>query len=171
MNDMTTTPGTDGDATTEGRERFTPDYTPIEGLRVYRSRLRPNEGGVATVTFRGDLTSATPMWIEQGTSGRPSLYAEVATTDDTATAIRIAMVPTGKRVPMDDTDSTAKRIGSVKGLHCYLLSIESVDRAEYDAEQDRRKAEREARRQAWMAAQGDDDTDDDGGVTFILGLN
>lgn len=167
-------PTTDGDTSAE-RERFTPDYTPSEDVRIWRSILRPNSGGVATVTFAGTLPNAADLWIEQGTSGRLSLYGAVQATDDTATAIRVALVPTGKRTPLkgDGTDGEARRLGSVKGLHAYLLGIDgSVDRAAYDAERAQRKADRAAARAALHAATyGDDDySDGDDGMTIILGL-
>jgi hypothetical protein len=182
MNDITstTTSGDIADLATDAdgdtRTRFTPDYVPSEDVRIWRSILRPNSGGVATVTFAGTLPNDADLWIEQGTSGRLSLYGAIRATDDTATAIRVALVPTGKRTPRlgdDGSDGEARRLGSVKGLHAYLLSVDgTVDRAAHDAARAQRKADRAAQRAALAAATyGDDDGDDgDDGMTIILGL-
>ncbi len=111
----------DGFAPVE-RAPFTPNYTPLAGTRILRHRLYADEGGVATATFAGTL-NPDEVWTEGGTSGRMSVYAEVARNrDDSApvqTTLRIALVPTGKRVPED-----ARRLGSRRGLHAYLLAAE-----------------------------------------------
>lgn len=99
------------------RQPFKPDYTPLSGVRILRHRLYANEGGVASATFTGRL-DADAIWVEGGTSGRMSVYAEVTRGDGTEqTTLRVALVPTGKRVPED-----ARRIGSKRGMHAYLLS-------------------------------------------------
>jgi hypothetical protein len=97
----------------EPREPFVPGYTPTQGMRVHRQRLSADEGGVATATFHGDVRSA---WVQTGATGRMSLYAEVNVLDTDDTTFRVAMVPTGKRVPMN-----ASRIGSAGRMHAYLL--------------------------------------------------
>lgn len=130
---------------------FVPDYTPVAGLRILRSHLRFGEGGTATVTFRGQIADATTdVWVERGTSGRMSLYAEVAVDDDTATEIKVASIPTGKRIPADHTGAgKAHRLGSVGRYHVYLLSVDgSVDRAQWEADRADARAKREAARQA-----------------------
>lgn len=160
------------------REPFTPDYTPMRGRRIWRSKIRVGKGGVAEVTFAGNVPDATAAWVEPGMrSNGMNLYAEVEPTDDTATTLRLAVVPTGKRPPMnDDETQPALRLGSVGTRHVYLLSVDgTVDRAAYDAERAQRKAEREARRlaaQQAAAALYDDDEygDDDGtdGMTLVM---
>lgn len=111
------------------REPFVPNYTPLAGTRILRARLYGDAGGVATVTFRGTLDPQA-LWVERGTSGRLSVYAEVTRSADTDTVLRVALVPTGKRVPED-----AQRLGSGKGMHAYLLSALTQPRpAEQDAE-------------------------------------
>ena len=104
----------------DDRSRFAPNYTPLASTRILRSRLYADEGGVATVTFAGTLEQQA-LWLEAGGSGRLSVYAEVARALEGAkslqTTLRIAVVPTGKRVPED-----ASRIGSARGLHAYLLA-------------------------------------------------
>jgi hypothetical protein len=140
-------------STTEQRIEggFVPDYSPIAGLRILRSRLRTSEGGTATVRFRGQIADATTdVWLERGTSGRLSLYAQVDVDDTTATEIKVAVVPTGKRVPAISGDTArAHRIGSVGGTHVYLLGVDgTVDRAAWEQEIADERAKREAARQA-----------------------
>jgi hypothetical protein len=107
------------------RQPFTPNYTPLKGTRILRHRLYADEGGVASATFAGTL-KADEVWVEGGTSGRLSVYAEVRANqpedeEPVHTTLRIALVPTGKRVPED-----ARRIGSKRGLHAYLLGATTV---------------------------------------------
>lgn len=131
------------------RERFVPGYA-VSDRRILRARLAVSAtDGTATVTFRGQVANGLDCWVEQGTSGRLSLYAEVAVDDTTATSITVAVVPTGKRAP-----DTGARLGSVGGKHVYLLSIDgSVDRAELDADFEARKAAKAEARAAAQAAQ------------------
>lgn len=96
---------------------FVPEYDFDADTRIHRQRLTPNEGGVATVRFRG---IAGDLWVEQGSSGRLSLFTEVTASEDVATVLRVAIVPTGKRVPL------GQRLGSARGLHAYLLSRETA---------------------------------------------
>jgi hypothetical protein len=140
----------------DGRPTFAPGY-PVTANRIYRARLYPGRyDGVATVTFRGNVADATQTWVSKGASGRISLYAEVTPTDDTATEIRVAVVPTGKRVPDD-----GYRIGSVDGTHVYLLTVDgTVDRVAYDQARAARKAERAAQRATDLGWDDGDDRED-----------
>ncbi len=101
------------------RPRFTPNYTPQENTRILRAKLHADDGGVATVTFRGTLDGHA-LWIAgPGMSGRLSVYAEVTRVPDAEpvqTTLKVALVPTGKRVP-----KIGWRIGSRQGTHVYLL--------------------------------------------------
>lgn len=127
------------------RPKFKPDYE-VGTRRIWRTRLRPNEGGKATVTFRGTVHNALDdVWIADG-----HLFAEVEPTEDTATRLEVAVVPTGKRVPEgpNGAGTHAHRIGSAGRSHFYLLDVDSsVDRAAYDAEQEARRVERKRRAQ------------------------
>jgi hypothetical protein len=146
----------------DDRPRFTPGY-PVSDARIYRSRLHVNSSnGVATVTFRGVVIDATRAWIERGSTGRLSLYCEVIPTDDTATEVRVAVVPTGKRVPDVIDGGPTLRLGSVGGQHVYLLSVDgTIDRAAYDEARAARAAERAARRvQRTDLVDVDGDTDE-----------
>lgn len=123
-------------------EPFAAGYPEAE-TRVYRRRLPRSEGGVSTATFRGQIADATTCWVKRGARGI-SLYAEVTPDDTTATEVRVALVPTGKRAPLG-----GHRLGSVGGMHVYLLSVDgTVDRAAYDAACAAREAERQAERDA-----------------------
>lgn len=132
------------------REPFVPDYEPLADTRVYRKRLYPNAGGVATVTFRG---AADSLWIERGRSGRLSVYSEVTLpSEDEApleTVLRVAVIPTGKRIP-----KSGVRLGGANGLHAYLLSRET--RVPDDMDLAAQAAQDAARIEA--EAFGDDDT-------------
>lgn len=150
---------------TEAPNPFRPGYTPLVGTRIWRSGLRVQRDGTATVTFRGNVADATEAWVERSRSGRIDLYCLVNPTDDTATEIRVAVVPTGKRPPqMPDEDAeVALRLGSVGGQHVYLLSVDgTVDREAFDAAAEARRDERVARRQAAAGIFGPFDYDDDG---------
>lgn len=149
MNDIHTEQGPTSVTEQRIEGGFVPDYTPTPGLRVLRSHLRVGDGGTATVRFRGQIENAlADCWIERGGSGRLSLYAQVDVDDTTATEIKVAVVPTGKRVPSVDGDR-APRLGSVGGRHVYLLGIDgSVDRAAWEAEIADERAKREAAEQA-----------------------
>lgn len=136
------------------RVAFKAGYQQMASTRILRGRLYVNrEDGTATVTFRGQIGDATTdLWVERGSSGRLSLMAEVEVTEDSATEIRVAVVPTGKRVAAVD-DAKSHRIGSVDGRHVYLLSVDgSADRAAYDAEVARIRDERTARQQERLLA-------------------
>ena len=159
--------------------KFTPGYTPISGSRIHRSRLRVQPDGTATVYFNGqveDITDGQQAFVLNAGS-QINLYAEVAVDDTTMTEVKVAVVPTGKRVPQapGGNGERAHRIGSVQGptgaSHVYLLSIDgSIDRAAHEAERAARRAEREQRKAAERAAamvllgyapDADDDADDD----------
>lgn len=147
---------TDPTTDTEG-PTFAAGY-PQTDARIFRARLYPGRfDGVATVTFRGTVADATRCWIERGSSGRLSVYGEVTPTEDTATEIRLAVVPTGKRVP-----DGGLRLGGGSGQQVYLLSVDStVDRAAHDEARAARKAERAAARAAARAAWADEADDDE----------
>lgn len=95
---------------------FVPDYLTTEA-RIHRQRLTPSAGGLATATFRG---STAGLWVQRGSSGRLSLFAEVEPSDDVHTEVAIALVPTGKRVP------AGQFLGSAGSIHAYLMSRETV---------------------------------------------
>lgn len=118
--DIASTFGLDDD--TRERQPFVANY-PQGEARIHRVRLTADEGGAATVTFKGDL-DATRCWIATGSSGRPSLYAEV-TRGDVTTEVTVAIVPTGKRVPLAHDGSPALRLGQAGRIHVYLISVES----------------------------------------------
>lgn len=164
MTENLTTTATDGaelDAATEaGRQPFKAGYEQSEGTRVVRGKIYTGEDGTATVTFLGQINDATTdLWVQQGTA-RASLYAEVALDDATATEVRLAIVPTGRRVP-----ETGLRLGTIKRgrrvSHVYLLGIDgSIDRAAYEAAREARRAERAAAQAARLEAAGVDLLDD-----------
>lgn len=140
----------DGEVLAVDHARFAPGYE-VADARIFRARLYPSAtDGTATVTFRGTVEDATRCWVTRGRSGRISLYAEVTPTTDTATEIKVAVVPTGKRIPTVDGHAGPEptlRLGSVGTEHVYLLSVDSsVDREAYDAERAARKAQRDADR-------------------------
>lgn len=91
--------------------------------RILRGKLVPDAGGVATVTFGG--VPVNGVWVEANSGSRLSLYAEVDGLDGSVqTVARVAVVPTGKRVP-----TGAVRLGgNGRGRHAYLLSTETVAR-------------------------------------------
>lgn len=147
---------TSTDGTEAAAPRFTPGYPPVKGLRIHRVPIRVEDDGTATVTFRGQIDDATTdLWVEQGSSGRPSLYAEVRVDDTTATEVTVAVVPTGKRVPGLQGGgvgqvSRALRLGSAGRVHIYLLGVDgTADRGAFEA---RVEAERQARAAARQAA-------------------
>lgn len=166
----------DADLATDPNERvrFKPGYE-VSDARILRGRLRPAEDGTATVTFRGQVADATRCWVEVGGSGRISLYAEVTPDDTTATEVKVALVPTGKRVPKVGRARLGTvtlpgygrrshtRIQSGGVTHVYLLAVDgTVDRVQLDADREARRLAREAARQAAYDAQDDaDDTDTD----------
>lgn len=143
---------TDSLGTVEGDvARFEPAYTPIEGTRVLSGRLRFDAGGVAEVTFRGQIlyrpgAPTAAVYV----AGERRLYAEVILDEDTATTVRVAAVPTGKRVPQEAGGGAAQRIGmSGPRHHVYLLEVDdAADRAAYDAEVAQRRDERAAEQAA-----------------------
>lgn len=138
------------------RPTFEPAYTPTDSIRIQRERLYL-DGGAATVTFRGQVADATACWVDSTSSGRLALFAEVAVDDSTATAITVAVVPTGKRAPAIDEhsrDTASVRLGSVRGQHVYLLAVDgTVDRAAFEAERATARAQRQAEREAAEAAE------------------
>lgn len=89
--------------------------------RIFRNRLYADDGGVATVIFRGTIT--TEPWVEAGSSGRLSVYAEVTPTDTVDTVLQIALVPTGKRVPARGT-----RLKGGRRTQAYLLAADTQPR-------------------------------------------
>lgn len=139
---------TKGDAVTE-RVRFRAGYDQST-TRVLRKGLRVDDQGVATVTFRGTVADVTSAWVEARRGGGVNLFCEVEVTADTATLVQVAVVPTGKRVPalppsMGGSTEPTLRLGSVGGLHVYLLGVDgTVDRAAYDREQTTKAALRRA---------------------------
>jgi hypothetical protein len=151
-----TTGSISGDDTTEQVDPggFTPDYAVAEGVRIHRAKIYKGSGGTATVTFRGQIDDATrdlTVRAANGGSGRPSIYAEVVTDDSSATTVKVAIVPTGKRVPLTADGDRAFRLGTVQRgsrfEHVYLLEVDgTADRAAYDAEQQKRRAARAAKR-------------------------
>lgn len=125
---------------------------------IWRSQLRPDRTtGEATVIFRGTVHDATTdLWVERSRGGRVKLFAEVTPTDDTATEVTVALVPTGKATPALTDGSRALRLGSGAGVTVYLMGIDSsIDRAAYETERARREAERAAQRQLDAAGCGD----------------
>ena len=94
--------------------RFTPGYEVAERTRILRSRLYADEHGVATADFEGTVKGLP--WIEATSNRGLKLYAEIITDDTVLSTMRIALVPTGKRVPAD-----AVRLGGANGTHAYLL--------------------------------------------------
>lgn len=105
---------------------FEPAYE-VMPVRILRGRMGRLEGGVAEVTFRGQVTDGVY-------AGERCVYAEVAVDETTATTVRVAVVPAGKRVPLDESGAAATRIGMSGDRHVYLLGIDRLaDRAAYDA--------------------------------------
>lgn len=127
------------------RPRFKAGYE-SSTERILRERINVGADGVATVTFMGTVHDATTCWITRGSSGRMSIYGEVGTEGSHATRMRLAVVPTGKRIPLIDggTDGPAMRLGSEAGQHVYLLSVEPVSKAQVAAEAAAKRAARKA---------------------------
>jgi hypothetical protein len=150
MSDITSSTDQTTDA---GTSAFQPGYEPGDA-RIHRNTLRIKPDGTARVTYRGQILDATSdLWVERSRSGRIKLYAHVVTDETTATEVRVAIVPTGKRVPLiPDTTQPSLRIGSVGGQHVDLLTVDgSVDRAEYEAAMEARAAQRQARQDEYRA--------------------
>lgn len=118
--------------------------------------------GTATAFFRGQIPNVLTSFVEVGGSGLPSLYAEVVPDDTSLTSVTVALVPTGKAVPVipNSGGDFAVRLDTVRSgrevFHVYLLSVDgSEDRAAYDAEQAKRAAQREAGRMIGLADPSD----------------
>lgn len=139
------------------RAPFKPGY-PVAEARIYRKGLRVSrEDGTATVTFRGQVANALLCFVERTSHGL-SLFAEVVPDETSATAITVAVVPTGKRVP-DIGNSAGVRLGSVGGSHVYLLAVDgSVDRGLFEATEAARAAQRALGRGGFSVEEGDDDS-------------
>lgn len=101
------------------RRTFAPGYTAEDDIRVLRVRIEPDEHGIDRIRFAGRVRSA---WIQTSPgSGRGSIYAEVDTSTDYDTLMGVAVIPTGKPVPVG-----ASRMGSTGSAHFYLLGTTQV---------------------------------------------
>lgn len=101
------------------RTRFTPGYERDEDVRVLRVGVSPDEHGVDRIRFHGAVRSA---WISVSpSSGRGSVYAEVDRSASIDTLMGVAVIPTGKPVPVG-----ASRMGSAGSAHFYLLGTHAA---------------------------------------------
>lgn len=135
------------------RPRFVPGYARTDAV-IHRVGLRADSGGVATATFDG-LLDATRCFTATNRRGTVSLYAEVTPDDDRETTVRVAMVPTGKRVPQADTGAESIRLGTEGRIHVYLLAVETNPAGTAEALEVAERAAAEA--DALLALNSDDD--------------
>lgn len=112
------------DATPE-RTPFVPGYGVIPNVRIIGTTLQADDDGTATATFRGDLDATRITVKGSRTRQVPRLYAEVDKGVEVHTEVKVALVPTGKRVPQARDGSPALRLGQAGRVHVYLLSVES----------------------------------------------